>query len=200
MLGTRTGNEKKNDKYKNAVNPFSENSSKERGDVVVLSNQEVEVTKISTSPLHQKIQEICAVDPTFKPDEFLKGAEKAFRLILKAYAKNETNILKNLVSEELCEKFKRPTATKEIIIHSLESDIEKIEVINQTSGSSKALITVWFKTHQSKVDQHKDEASDSNSTSTQKEAAWVVDLWVFEKDLKNEDPIWKLARMEATSS
>jgi predicted lipid-binding transport protein (Tim44 family) len=198
VLGTRTGNEKKGDFWgkledsEEKINDREAHKAENQGsqsDIVLTSKDFISKTTIGS-----KIEKLKETDSQFNPNEFLNNAEQAFLLILESHSKAKISILEKLLAPELFEKFKKSIEhhlkQKEIhqtIVHKLESDIQDIEI----EGNS-VKISVWFKTWQEKKVLDFDESILAKDESPR----WVIDVWVFEKDMKDSDPTWKLVKIE----
>ena len=51
------------------------------------------------------MEAIAGEDPSFSPDEFVRGARKAYELIVTAFAEGDRRTLKNLLSREVYDGF-----------------------------------------------------------------------------------------------
>ncbi|HEX2148128.1 MAG TPA: Tim44/TimA family putative adaptor protein, partial [Pseudorhizobium sp.] len=107
VLGRRTGNEKP---------PFDPYGAREAvkapagddGKVVTLPRREmseeekfaeIDVVAKPGTALNDGLRELLAVDPSFKPKEFLNGARMAYEMIVMAFADGDRKTLKNLLSK-----------------------------------------------------------------------------------------------------
>ena len=131
-------------------------------------------------------------DKNFSPNKFLSGAKKAFELIIESYAKGEINKIKHLIStnifsifsKEIKLRIKKKNSLEHSLVSIKSADIEKINV-----KSSIADIVVKFvseqvnllKNEKGKVLKGNDEYIENHT-----------DYWTFSKDLKSNNPNWKL--------
>ncbi len=139
----------------------------------------------------QTLGRMRSVDRSFDPDSFLDGAEKAFRIIVTAFAAGDRTTLRGLLSEETFRAFEQAIAAREAAgqtqvsaIHAIRSTaIESAEM-----RGSVASIAVRFVSDQTSLTQDK-EGHPVIGTDAVTE---ITDIWTFERDLSTRDPVWRL--------
>lgn len=131
-------------------------------------------------------------DPSFSLKNFLDGATNAYEMIVKAFAEEDLETLKNLMDKKIFADFKRAIEDRQqrkmtletTIIRVVDVQAEKIE-----KESSKALVTVTFVTEQNHL--LKDE-SGQISKGSPRQIEEVTDVWTFSKSLRSQNPNWSL--------
>ncbi len=94
-----------------------------------------------TSAVGQTLGRMRSIDRSFDPAVFLDGAEKAFRIIVAAFAAGDRATLQGLLSEDTWRAFEQAIAAREAAgqtqmstIHAIHSaTIENAELRGQTS-------------------------------------------------------------------
>lgn len=140
----------------------------------------------------QALAAMCAIDPGFHPEQFLDGAEGAFRLIVAAFAAGDRVGLRSLLSDDTYRAFEtaisgRETAgeTQRTEIHGVPSvTIEQAALHDRTAS-----IIVRFVSDQVNITlDHAGLPVVGTDAVTE-----ITDLWTFERMLGNSDPSWRLA-------
>ena len=131
------------------------------------------------------------IDSGFDPAVFLDGAEKAFRIIVTAFAAGDRGTLRGLLADDTYRAFEQAIAGREAAgqtqvstIHSIHSAaIESAELKGTT-----ALIVVRFVSDQTSLTQDKDGHPVTGTDAVTE----ITDVWTFERDLSTRDPAWRL--------
>lgn len=144
-----------------------------------------------TSPIGQTLLRMQQVDRNFTPAGFLDGAEKAFRMIVAAFAGGDRATLRNLLSEETANAFEAAIATREAAGHQQRTDIQGIQsatIVGADLAGTIASVTVRFVSDQINmtVDANQNPVSGTDAVTE------ITDLWSFERDLNKPDPVWRL--------
>jgi predicted lipid-binding transport protein (Tim44 family) len=144
------------------------------------------------TPLEAGMVQLKMADPSFSAEQFLQGAAKAFEMIVAAYAKNDLDALRSLLSPDVYAQFARAIQEREERGETLTSDIvvlkpPRIESLDMRG--SAAHVAVIFQSEQSNVTRDKDgqviEGSPDHVES-------VTDVWTFSRDTNARDPNWML--------
>ena len=197
VLGRRTGNEKRPKDifmYKDTTLDID----KEK----VLDKKQFIKYKLSTkkenhSNKNTVIEKICYFDKNFTTKKFLSGAKTAFQTIIQSYAKGEINKIKYLLGANVFSIFSREIKSrvrkKHFLEHTLVSiksvDIEKIDI-----KSSIADIVVKFVSEQANLlKNEKGKILKGNEEYIENH----TNYWTFSKDLKSNNPNWKLVVTKA---
>jgi len=143
------------------------------------------------SPLGQMLSRMRAVDRGFDPGGFLDGADKAFRIIVTAFAAGDRVRLRGLVSDDVYRAFEQAITAREQAGHTQTSEINDIPSATIEEADLRgtvAQVTVRFVSDQ--VSLTKD-ASGQPVAGTDA-VTEITDIWTFERDLSSQDPTWRL--------
>ena len=193
ILGTKTGVERK----RTLILDDSDNvivMTKKQHDDNSTDVQEEE----SELPAHQNrlVEEIVKNDPDFDVEYFLKGAEAAYSMITKAFAKGNKKRLKMLLSDDMYKLFSGSITTREKDQLTIETKIESFEIVEidaakviDVKDQKKAQITVFFKTKQVVVTYDQNEEIVENEAKT---SILRQDYWTFERAFNADSLQWTL--------
>ena len=143
------------------------------------------------SALGQTLARIHATDASFDPARFLDGAEKAFGIIVAAFAKGDRSALQALLSEDTNHAFESVIAAREAAGHTQVSEIrgmEKLAIEAAELRGTVASVTVRFVSDQVSLTRDKNEHVVAGTDAVTE----ITDLWTFERDLATRDPTWRL--------
>lgn len=151
---------------------------------------------VATATAHHQLSPVAAADPQFYPGDFLEKARRAYVAILSAYSEGRANTLELLLAPPLFQTFtqqiERRTAAGEsyhVVLHG----IKKALISAATLDGTQAEVTVDFIAEQSITHKDKDGLfvghGDGRRHTTK-------DAWVFARDLRSSDPIWRLVRTQ----
>jgi predicted lipid-binding transport protein (Tim44 family) len=144
-----------------------------------------------TSAIGQALGRMHSIDRTFDPMAFLDGAEKAFRIIVAAFAAGDRKTLQGLLSEETYHAFEQAISAREA---GGQTQISTIHSIHSTSIESAdlrgsiATIAVRFVSDQTSLTQGKDGHAVVGTDAVTE----ITDVWTFERNLGTTDPVWRL--------
>lgn len=151
-------------------------------------------------PQGKGIDVLMAADPGFNQEEFIEGAKGAYQIVIEAFAEEDTDTLKSLLSYEMNSKFseaihERQKANEKlaIILKTVNrAVVEAIEVSDGVVG-----ITVEFLSEQVRIlRDEKGEIIDG----VEDQAETFVDIWTFERDISSQDPNWLLVNTKTIES
>jgi predicted lipid-binding transport protein (Tim44 family) len=114
-------------------------------------------------------------------EEFLKGADKAYEMIVQAYQSNNIANVKDLLTPEALRAMEQAKAPKEIKF----SEVKSSSIIEDKSDDQRLVKSVKFETDHYNV--------------ANNEILTVVEEWGFEKDKTSSDPNWKLFSIKLVS-
>jgi predicted lipid-binding transport protein (Tim44 family) len=143
------------------------------------------------SPAGQGIERIRAVDPGFDPMGFLHGAEGAFRMIVDAFAKGDRQTLRMLLSDDTYAGFEGEISRREQAGESQRSEVRAVQEAKIEAADLRgtvADVTVRFVSDQVNLTT----AKDGSVVAGAEAVTELVDVWTFQRDLRSEDPTWKL--------
>ena len=182
LLGTRPEGEK--------VIVLSKDKVKEI--IEVLENQKEEVAPENIVPL-EGVDATLAEIPDFKKEVFLKGAKRAFEIIVTAFAEADLETLGALTTKKTFKKFADIIEERKTLSQTAETDVISVktaEISDAKLLKSQAKVIVHFVSEQ--VNLLKDAAGkviegDENFVQT------IDDMWTFERDLNKKSNIWLLS-------
>jgi predicted lipid-binding transport protein (Tim44 family) len=143
------------------------------------------------SPVGQNLARMHSIDRTFDPAAFLDGAEKAFRMIVAAFASGDRGTLRGLLNDETYNAFEQAIAARESAGQTQISTIHSIHsatIENAELRGNVASITVRVVSDQTSLTQ--DQAG--HPVLGTDAVTEITDVWTFEKDLSTRDPAWRL--------
>ena len=134
-------------------------------------------------------KQIISLDKNFSFSVFLEGAKSAFNLIVNAYKNKKIEDVKELLSKEVYENFKKSISIKddkeEIIkvfqISSIEASIVNIEVIEKL-----VKIKVEFFSLQ-----------ETTLINDDNKSIEVKDIWLFERKMDSKSLMWELTEVSS---
>ena len=160
---------------------------KDFSNVVKLGNK-----KLYDKDLKTYKDEISSIDPTFNENEFLKGAQNFFEMVIDCFVKGDLKDLLNFIDSKLIKSFQSVIDERLEEQESLKIDIVKINSI-QIKDVKKLKnflrLSVLFETEQIKVLKDK---KGKIIDGDQNNSILVKDLWTFEKKIQSKDLNWKL--------
>ncbi len=184
VLGTN-GSEPKvimlsKEQFEKVYNEMKGNNLKTTEDVV-------DVNKLS--PLDRELIKI----PNFNKETFVKGAQKAFEMILSSFSKGDSNTLSKLVNKDLLNKFntviqerKESGITSEMdLIGFVETEVESVNFVE----NNKVNLVVKFVSEQVNLLKNADgDIIEGDENYIQQ----ISDVWTFEKSLDANVNNWML--------
>ncbi len=147
--------------------------------------------------LNDGLMAIVGADPSFEPEDFLKGARVAYEMIVGAFAAGDRKALKPLLSREVYDSFAAVISERESRGERVESTfvgIERIEILDAGLKTTAAFVTV--RVHCQFITVTRDRAGAVIDGDPGK-IVEVVDIWTFSRDTMSRDPNWKLVATEA---
>ena len=184
VLGTN-GNEPKvimlsKEQFEKVYNEMKNNNSKVAEDVI-------DVDKLS--PLDRELIKI----PNFNKSNFIKGAQKAFEMILSSFSQGDSKTLSKLVNKELLKKFdsviqerKENGIISEMdLIGFIDTEVESVNFV----GNNKVNLVVKFVSEQVNLLKNAEgEIIEGDENYIQQ----ISDVWTFEKSLDANVNNWML--------
>lgn len=151
-----------------------------------------EDTKRYGEKLATKMGELRKSDPSFNAEDFLKGAGKAFEMVIKAFAQGDRRTLKSLLSRDVYEGFvsaieirEQKEQTRETTLVAItSSNIADIKLLKRS-----VKIVVAFVSEQVNILKDKDGKVIEGGSSVVDE---ISDEWTFARSLTSSNPNWQL--------
>ena len=143
------------------------------------------------SPLGLTLGQMKQVDRSFDPAGFLAGAEKAFGMIVTAFASGDRGSLRHLLADDTYHAFDQAIATRESLGHVQVSEIRAIPSVTIEAAELRgkvASVTVRIVSDQISFTRDKADAPVVGTDAVTE----ITDLWTFERDLSQADPTWRL--------
>jgi predicted lipid-binding transport protein (Tim44 family) len=143
------------------------------------------------SALGQTLAQMQAIDRKFTPASFLDGAEKAFALIVAAFAEGNRQSLRALLSDDTYRAFETAIAGREAAGQTQVSELRGIQSAAIEAAELRATVaqvTVRFVSDQISLTRDKDGKEVAGTDAVTE----LTDLWTFERDLTAADPTWRL--------
>lgn len=184
VLGTKTGHEQQPARR---FNKEAAVRTPERDDETPAAEEErARIRPAFTGPAAGGLEAIAAADASFSPDDFTKGARRAYELIVNAYADGDRDALKQLVDDDVMEVYTQAIADREKagtepmrLVRLRQARIVEASV----DAVDMARVAVSFES----------ELSDGDTMRPAKE------IWTFKRSLKSNDPNWLLDEVATAS-
>lgn len=151
---------------------------------------------VATATAHHQLGPFAAVDPSFHPADFLDKAKKAFSMVLTAYGEGNKNTLEFLLSASLFTAFRNQIEARAVeneTYHITLHNIKRAVVSGAKLEGTMAEITVDFTAEQTVT--HKNADGELLGEGDGKRRI-THDRWTFARDLRSQDPVWRLIRTE----
>lgn len=191
ILGRRTGFERQGEAFR----PAAETAAGRKAPVIDARAEPVAAPgrplPDPASPVGQTLLRMQTIDRSFTPAGFLAGAEKAFTLIVGAYAEGRRDTLRPLLGAEIFAAFDAAIAAREA---AAETQVTEVRAITGASidaarlHDTHASIDVRFVSDQVSYVR----ARDGGIASGAEAVTELDDIWSFERDLTQRDPTWRL--------
>jgi len=143
------------------------------------------------SALGQTLARMTAIDRNFSPAAFLDGAEKAFRMIVQAFAAGDRATLRPLLGDDTWNAFEQAISEREKAGNNQVTDVRAVHSITIEAAELRgniASITVRLVSDQVNMT-HTGSGQVISGTDAVTE---ITDLWTFERDLAQPNPAWHL--------
>lgn len=136
-------------------------------------------------------------DPDFSPKDFLEGASSAYEMVLEAFAKEDEDTLKDLVSAEVFNSFEAAISARKAqgqTLHYHLVSLDEATISDATLDGDRLRMTVRFAALVLTTTHDRDGALLSGDP---KHPKTTRDLWTFERDLCSPDPHWCVVETQA---
>lgn len=145
----------------------------------------------AATPIGQTMSRMKAIDRSFDPVAFLHGAEQAFRMIVTAFSTGDRGTLRSLLSDDTYAAFDQAITAREAAGHTQISEIRSIQsAVIEDAQLVDQTATIAVKIVSDQVNLTNDR--NGNPVSGTEAVTEITDLWSFERDLSQQDPIWRL--------
>ena len=179
------------------LNAASDKFGNEISDIAYkVVNDEKELEAEHGKDVAGKIKLIRNLDPSFDDKDFLKGASKAFEMILSSFAKGDKKTLKPLLNREVYNEFSTEIDNREKseVTHELTLvAIIKAAIKNISLSKSTAKIAVEIVSEQINILRNKEGEIIEGEPS---HVDQVAEKWTFSRNLASKNPNWELVATE----
>ena len=145
----------------------------------ILGSTDGKIVNLKTKKAQTKFKP--KIVPKNDNEEFLKGADKAYEMIVQAYQNNNILNVKDLLTPEALRAMEQAKSPKEIKF----SEVKSSSIIEDKSDETRLVKSVKFETEHYNV--------------ANNEILTVVEEWGFEKEKQSSDPNWKLFSIKLVS-
>jgi predicted lipid-binding transport protein (Tim44 family) len=162
-------------------------SKKDFTNVVKLGDRQSDVNDKKTNK-----DTIYSEDPTFNENEFLKGAQNFFEMVIDCFVKGDLKNIEMYIDNKLIKNFQLVIDERLQEEETLKINITKmisIEIKDVKKLKNFLRISVLFESEQIKVLKDK---KGKIIDGDQKKSILVKDLWTFEKKIQSKDLNWIL--------
>ena len=142
------------------------------------------------------LDEIANADKYFNTEEFLKGAQDAFVMVVEGFAAGDRVALEPLLEPDLFAAFDSAIKARDaagqkatVEIHA----VRHVALLEAGLDKKTAFITIRFVADETNIVHGPDDTVVSGNPDRISEAA---DIWTFRRDLKSKGPEWTLARTQ----
>lgn len=144
-----------------------------------------------SSPMGETLARMSAADSHFRPAAFMDGAERAFAIIVGAYAAGQRDALRPLLSAEMFTAFEGAITAREAAGETQRTEIRHVAATSLDSAALRGTVAdlgVRFVSDQVNVTVGKDGLPVAGADAVME----ITDVWSFERDLSSADPAWRL--------
>ncbi|MCL4766130.1 MAG: Tim44 domain-containing protein [Hyphomicrobiaceae bacterium] len=218
VLGRRTGDEDARfERQARAQQEARERAAAAKGKVVTLPRREREAATVGgheqsaaadaetrvrnfaggNAFLEQALLHIARADPSFDPEQFVRGAKQAYEMIVTAFAEGNRKMLKDLLSREVFDSFVAAIADRESRAEQIDQSfvgINKAEIVEAELKGTTAHVTVKFVSQL--ISATRDSGGQVVSGDPQR-IREVTDIWTFARDTTSRNPNWRLIATQA---
>jgi predicted lipid-binding transport protein (Tim44 family) len=203
VLGRRTGHERRR-----AADFASPRSNGAAGDNVVAlpdrsggaTETEAGIADLADGGLKAGLTQIRLADPRFELRQFLHGARSAFEMIVDAYGAGDKKALRPLLADDVFQGFATAIDQREAAGQTLETQligIRAADVVEAGLRGAEARISVRFTSEQVNVVRDRDgNVVDGGEPGVAED---VIDIWMFERNVRSPDPNWMLVETRTPS-
>ncbi|WP_343527717.1 Tim44/TimA family putative adaptor protein [Sphingomonas sp.] len=140
----------------------------------------------------QGLRAVISGEPGFDVNQFLGGAQAAYRMTLEAFWKGDEDALADLVERDVLAAFAEAIAQRREAGQTLDNRLIRVDsarIVDAQVEGRQARITVRFDADIAAVTRDAEGQVIAGSLS---DAVETHDVWTFARTLKSGDPNWKL--------
>jgi predicted lipid-binding transport protein (Tim44 family) len=181
VLGTKTGAEPPARRYREAPVRAAEREEEAPAD-----SDKPKLRPAFTGPAAAGLEAIANIDAAFSPEDFTRGARKAYELIVAAYADGDRDALRQLVDDDVFDAYsdaiteREKAATEPMRLVRLRQ-ARIVEASVDAGGTGRVMVSF------------EGDLSDGDNLRQAKE------IWTFKRELKTDNPNWLLDEVAAAT-
>jgi predicted lipid-binding transport protein (Tim44 family) len=143
------------------------------------------------SALGQTLARMKTVDPNFDSGGFLDGAEKAFQIIVHAFAAGDRAALRPLLGNDTWNAFDLAISEREKAGQTHVTEVRAIQAVSiETAELTGTVASIGVRVVSDQVNMTQ---TQSGQVITGTDAVTeITDFWTFERDLAQSNPVWHL--------
>jgi predicted lipid-binding transport protein (Tim44 family) len=152
-----------------------------------------------TAGVREGIRQLQSLEPSFQIEAFLKGARRAYQMIIEVFSKGDKKALEELLSPEVFQQFSKAIEDREKNHQEVDVQIESIDKmdIDQINvQENKAHITVRYRSRQIIITKDKQGVVIDNPAEI---SVPITDIWTFSRTIGAENPNWILTATKTQS-
>ncbi|MGD1887750.1 MAG: Tim44/TimA family putative adaptor protein [Cohaesibacteraceae bacterium] len=205
VLGRRTGHERP------PFDPYSAREEAETGGDKVVTLPTARARQDAPDPDDQiggvvkpgsavetALKTLLSTDPHFNAREFIDGGRLAYEMIVTAFAAGDKATLQPLLDEEVYAGFVKAIDDRNTAGETVDFTfigLDKSDIVEAELAGDIAQITLRFKSQLISVTKDSDGRVIDGDPS---EVTEMTDIWTFARDVRADNPNWKLVATEAT--
>ena len=142
------------------------------------------------------VRALIALDRRFDVPQFVDGAKSAYRMVLEAYWRGDSEELAWLCDADVLASFEEAIAARQAAGEALENRlirIEKAQISEIVLSGKIAHVTMRFDADIAAITRDKDGNVVAGSMT---DAVGTNDIWTFSRDIRSADPNWKLTETD----
>jgi predicted lipid-binding transport protein (Tim44 family) len=142
------------------------------------------------------VRALIAADRSFDVPQFVDGAKSAYKMVLEAFWRGDRSELEWLCDTDVLASFEEVIAQREAAGHVLDNRlvrIDKAQIVSANVNGRIAEVSLRFEADIAAVTRDKDGTVVAGSLT---DAVSTNDIWTFTRDLRSDDPNWKLSETD----
>jgi len=200
VLGKRTGYEQTPDELARRKPDAKKDNvvdlTAARNGTTTDSDQDISFEPVNAAPFDDTVAhglaDIQAADPDFDAQNFLGGSQKAFEMIVTAFAEGRLDDIRPFLSDDVYNNFSKAVQDLKTAGETVESQfigMKSTRITEANLNGNKAIISVEFITEQVEVIRNTEgEVVDGDPNFI----ATLTDVWTFSRDVTSENVNWML--------
>lgn len=142
------------------------------------------------------VRAIIAADSSFDVGQFVDGAKSAYRMILEAFWKGDTDTLNWLVDDDVRQSFVEAIEERTAAGHVLDNRLVSIERAVITDASLEGRVARIMVRLEADIAAITRDAEGNLVSGSMSDAVETREIWTFARTLKSSDPNWKLVETD----